>query len=74
LRGLAIAKIVVGRYVKISIVFRLRSFLGYVRVAMRPFWSAVDLFFVLSGLLVGGILLDARNSPNYFSNFYIRRF
>jgi peptidoglycan/LPS O-acetylase OafA/YrhL len=28
----------------------------------------------LSGLLIGGNLLDARDSPNYFSTFYIRRF
>jgi len=72
-RGMAVALALFFHYVRYAITDRPPALLGYFYAATPLIWSGMEMFFVLSGFLIGGILLDARDSPKYFSTFYVRR-
>ena len=74
LRGIAILLVIALHYLNDSEHGAFGSFLYRFGCAFRLGWAGVDLFFVLSGFLIGGILLEARESVNYFRTFYLRRF
>lgn len=73
LRGLAILLVILCHYVGNATHAPLGFVLDHILSIVSLGWSGVNLFFVLSGFLIGGILLDARESPNYFKTFYLRR-
>jgi peptidoglycan/LPS O-acetylase OafA/YrhL len=74
LRGIAILLVISLHYLNDASHGPFGSLLYRFGCAFRLGWAGVDLFFVLSGFLIGGILLDARESENYFQTFYLRRF
>src|ERR1039457_1076220 len=71
LRGIAILLVWTGHYFAAPATGMVSLLNGY---WFRLGWTGVDLFFVLSGFLIGGILLNVRDSPRYFQTFYARRF
>lgn len=74
IRGVAIVLVLIYHYAIQTYTMPTGSLGYYVLMPGRLGWTGVDFFFVLSGFLIGGILLDARDSRNYFRVFYTRRF
>lgn len=72
-RGIAVLMVLVWHYCNCQNAARLARPMAYVMKATSLFWSGVDLFFVLSGFLIGGILLDHSHKKGFYSTFYIRR-
>jgi peptidoglycan/LPS O-acetylase OafA/YrhL len=73
LRGMAILLVIFYHYIFTTTPAPQGTLVAYLQAASRIGWSGVDLFFILSGFLIGGILLDARDSNSYFRTFYLRR-
>ena len=70
-RGLAISLVILFHYLAVDA--PAHRWLFYALLPTHLMWSGVDLFFILSGLLIGGILLDNRESARYYGVFYARR-
>ena len=73
LRGVAIALVLWLHFVQQYLPPGRGSWLGWLRAGTGLAWSGVDLFFVLSGFFIGGILIDERESPRLIKVFYLRR-
>jgi peptidoglycan/LPS O-acetylase OafA/YrhL len=74
-RGLAILLVLVYHYFNNTVQgLAAGSWQAYLFTTLHLSWSGVDLFFVLSGFLIGGILYDAKDSRSYYRTFYGRRF
>jgi peptidoglycan/LPS O-acetylase OafA/YrhL len=72
-RGAAIVLVVLWHYFPHPLSPAGRRSFAWIRAGNVLSWSGVDLFFVLSGFLIVGILIDHRGSTNYFGTFYLRR-
>src|SRR6266576_260624 len=66
LRGTAVIMVLIGHAASFVEGLPYAGMVEYVRFT-------VDVFFVLSGFLITGILLDSKGSAHYFRNFYARR-
>lgn len=74
LRGIAVIAVVYYHYFVVPVSGIVpKSLFAYIQKVGALAWSGVDLFFVLSGFLIVGILVDNKGADNYFRTFYLRR-
>ncbi|MGF1453347.1 MAG: acyltransferase family protein [Opitutales bacterium] len=69
LRGVAILLVIILHWP----VLHYRGALGEWWTYFKLLRFAVDVFFVVSGYLIGHILLESRSNPKYFRDFYLKR-
>jgi peptidoglycan/LPS O-acetylase OafA/YrhL len=70
LRGLAILAVLLHTFSPLQgHEFPIKEF----KLVLDLGWIGVQLFFVLSGFLITGILLDSQGTPGYLGNFLVRR-
>jgi peptidoglycan/LPS O-acetylase OafA/YrhL len=69
LRGFAIFLVILYHYIAIVPHGRSHSLSSMAGTALGLGASGVDLFFILSGFLIGGILLEYKQSERYYQTF-----
>lgn len=70
LRGMAILLVMIHHF---TVVVPVNQFEVWFTKASQIGMHGVDLFFVLSGFLITGILLESKGQPKFLRNFYMRR-
>ncbi len=71
-RGAAIAMVMALHFVNNGVTPTNLLEQAAVKITNYGLWG-VDLFFVLSGFLITGILIESKNARGYFRNFFVRR-
>lgn len=71
IRGLAIALVLIHQLGSLQAVSGLHEYVFSYVIGVG--WIGVQLFFVLSGFLITGILLDTQGARNYLGGFFARR-
>jgi peptidoglycan/LPS O-acetylase OafA/YrhL len=75
IRGVALLMVLIYHLINNTILITYKP--SFFEVALRKStfftWSALDLFFVLSGYLIAKILIENRGSKRFFYVFYFRR-
>ena len=75
LRGVAILMIMLRHFYNEEIIRDGYPIIGPIMTKLAVAGNyGVELFFVITGFLITNILLDSENRPNFFRNFYMRRF
>lgn len=73
IRGIAVMLVLIWHYIACQVDREAGLWASAIRRCLYLTGSGVDLFFVLSGFLIVGILLDQRGAGNYLRVFYLRR-